>query len=1085
MAGWSGLDGISAMSPSGGWIREHLATPRSDIAYRALVADFEPAPGSGLWSAVKDGGIDVVFGGEMNDSIVPTIGALDIGGGPGKGFDDIVVLDEHENVRHSGYFEATPVQPVLHSWLDPSTPARSVPLAGRYDEAGAQALASIGPEWSVEGVVDLTCFAPAALQDPLATAVHKLGSLLYRSVGARGDVAARPQVVVVPGIMGSELAMGGERIWMSPWRLAQGGLDALRLPGPGGTVEAVEPLCFAYRQLLEALTEDHDVIAFPYDWRRSVVEAGDRMRTLLTELLAASDGDGPPIHLVGHSLGGLVIRHALRSADRDLQAELLDRGGRIVQLGTPNRGSFAAPLALRGEYPPIRFLAALDIRKDIDDVLDIVWTFRGLLELLPDPRLDSGEESASFLYDPQLWGKRLGSAEALRAELDAAGDRHEALSLDGSGIDLIVGDGMPTPTAARRSPTLGFEIEVCSAGDGTVAHVCSDLENVRTWFATGVSHGNLVKDARTVRALRDILLRGSTDLLRVTPSQLGRGGTTPEGGRWYSPTEAALLVDDSDTAARMSVGEPPWTRRDAAVRMVDGMVAVAGQAPPSRDQLEVSVRHGDLQCADYPLLLGHAAGTPLAGAEGRCDALLGGALTSFKNLGLFPDAGSTYRYIPSASPEDRLAGCLVLGLDPCEALTRSTLADLVQLAVIDYANQYSSSGATAGTTPSLSAVPVGTGPVFELRVEDSVAAICDAVLAANDVLRANDQPTIARLQIIDCYAGKVEKSCETLRALARLDGRRAGGGLSLVEEIVETPGARPGMPSADYDDGRWEQLSIEVEAVEDVGTEAVPRRQAHLRFRRARGRAVVDDSSRVVDDHLATELVRLAIDEPAKTVAAGADLFENLLPLALKQEWSSIGNMILQVDDETADLPWEMLVDRRAGGLPFICESGLVRQFRLPPSRVRTVASIAAGALVIGDPPSAVAVPAGGGQRGRGGGSGPDECRHRDDDDHRGHGGRRAGLLGDRHHPRAQLERPPRAAHRRPRPLPSDRGRDRRRGGHRRERLRDRGSPGQPHHRSRDRVPQLLQPRPDQAGSRSSVRSRPSIGIRPRAWPGC
>ena len=78
------------------------------------------------------------------------------------------MLDEHENVRHSGYFEATPVQPVLHSWLDPSTPARSVPLAGRYDEAGAQALASIGPEWSVEGVVDLTCFAPAALQDPLA-----------------------------------------------------------------------------------------------------------------------------------------------------------------------------------------------------------------------------------------------------------------------------------------------------------------------------------------------------------------------------------------------------------------------------------------------------------------------------------------------------------------------------------------------------------------------------------------------------------------------------------------------------------------------------------------------------------------------------------------------------------------------------------------------------------------------------------------------------------------------------------------------------------------------------------------------------
>ena len=149
VAGWGGLDGISAMSPSGGWIREHLATPRSDIAYRALVADFEPAPGSGLWSAVKDGGIDVVFGGEMNDSIVPTIGALDIGGGPGKGFDDIVVLDEHENVRHSGYFEATPVQPVLHSWLDPSTPgavgsARGALRRGRRAGAGLDRSGVVG-----------------------------------------------------------------------------------------------------------------------------------------------------------------------------------------------------------------------------------------------------------------------------------------------------------------------------------------------------------------------------------------------------------------------------------------------------------------------------------------------------------------------------------------------------------------------------------------------------------------------------------------------------------------------------------------------------------------------------------------------------------------------------------------------------------------------------------------------------------------------------------------------------------------------------------------------------------------------------
>ncbi|SFD23349.1 Alpha/beta hydrolase family protein [Thiohalospira halophila DSM 15071] len=44
------------------------------------------------------------------------------------------------------------------------------------------------------------------------------------------------------------------------------------------------------------------------------------------------------VHLVGHSLGGLVIRHALnRGIDRGI-----DRPGRVVTLGTPHRGSSVA-----------------------------------------------------------------------------------------------------------------------------------------------------------------------------------------------------------------------------------------------------------------------------------------------------------------------------------------------------------------------------------------------------------------------------------------------------------------------------------------------------------------------------------------------------------------------------------------------------------------------------------------------------------------------------------------------------------------------------------------------------------------------
>ena len=335
---------------------------------------------------MKDGGIDLVFGGAMNDTIVPTNGSLDLGLGPGVGLEDMVVLDEHVGLAHSGYFAAAAVQPVLRAWLDPGARSTAVRLDHRLDPRDAPELAAMGPEWRLDGVIDLTCFAPAVAQGPLKKAVTDLGGVLFSLAGVRGASERSSRVVLAPGVMGSELAVDGERLWLSPWRLAQGRLDRLQLPGDGAAVTAVEPLCYAYRQILEHLTQAHEVIGLPYDWRLPVAAAGDRLRELIVRLL---EEEGP-VHLVGHSMGGLVIRHALAGLGEEQRRELRDREGRVVQLGTPNRGSFAAPLALRGEYPPIKMLARLDLRKSIDDVLDIVWTFPGLLDLMPDPELDPG-----------------------------------------------------------------------------------------------------------------------------------------------------------------------------------------------------------------------------------------------------------------------------------------------------------------------------------------------------------------------------------------------------------------------------------------------------------------------------------------------------------------------------------------------------------------------------------------------------------------------------------------------------------------------------------------------------------------------
>ena len=89
--------------------------------------------------------------------------------------------------------------------------------------------------------------------------------------------------------------------------------------------------------ILELDTRWH-VRPFPYDWREDIDKSADR---LAGEVQAFRGGE--PLHLVAHSMGGLVARRFIQR-HREVWASMEDstgegRGGRLVMLGTPNRGS--------------------------------------------------------------------------------------------------------------------------------------------------------------------------------------------------------------------------------------------------------------------------------------------------------------------------------------------------------------------------------------------------------------------------------------------------------------------------------------------------------------------------------------------------------------------------------------------------------------------------------------------------------------------------------------------------------------------------------------------------------------------------
>ena len=339
---FGGLKGVTCMAPGSEFLRQlgdHGRRPDGTV-YRALVADFEPTPGSGLWNTLKDRGVDVVFEGHPNDAIIPTMSGLQIGSQqPGEGFDDMVVFDQHDGIRHSSLLADPKTTEMLQAWLQPIP--KPLPIAVKQFQRSAaevQSIAAVGPEWGLGFFDDLVCFAPKAAQDPLRQLLHTTVGRLWPSSTDRGADASKPVAVIVPGIMGSGLSVAGDPVWISPWRLVAGGFRKLRIDAK--EVSAEEPLCFAYRRLAEKLDEAGcHVVGLPYDWRLDLAPAADLLNELLGELIA-SDADGvrdQPVHVVAHSLGCLVVRWARRKQP-DLWQKLLARQGRTVLLGATEPG---------------------------------------------------------------------------------------------------------------------------------------------------------------------------------------------------------------------------------------------------------------------------------------------------------------------------------------------------------------------------------------------------------------------------------------------------------------------------------------------------------------------------------------------------------------------------------------------------------------------------------------------------------------------------------------------------------------------------------------------------------------------------
>jgi pimeloyl-ACP methyl ester carboxylesterase len=244
-------------------------------------------------------------------------------------------------------------------------------------------------------------------------------------------------LIFLPGVMGSLLVSRGlSGLWWIDLRelgrLNNLGLqaDGTRDATPGADIQPAG-LDKSYATFLAAAWQRDDLghQVYPYDWRKPVPEVTAGLRDAVR---AAWEANGrQPVHLVGHSMGGLVIRAALMR-----HPELWDMTGRIAFLGTPHYGSPAIAGYLKNHLWGFDFLVVLG-RLLSRQTFRSLW---GVLDLLPAPagvypgtRVDpdpARHPCANFdLYDASAYRLGLDDTEAMRLQrgLDAAAGFHRDL----------------------------------------------------------------------------------------------------------------------------------------------------------------------------------------------------------------------------------------------------------------------------------------------------------------------------------------------------------------------------------------------------------------------------------------------------------------------------------------------------------------------------------------------------------------------------------------------------------------------------------------------------------------------------------
>jgi len=286
--------------------------------------------------------------------------------------------------------------------------------------------------------------------------------------------AARRIVVFVPGLMGSELWRGNERVFPNIRTLFTNP-ESMLYPVPLEPRKIVDEVVIVpnlikldqYNRLGDYLVEELgyqrgvDFFEFPYDWRQDVRTSARQLSALIESLPRTQ-----PLILIGHSLGTMVSRYYIERLGGKSRVE------RVILMGGPHRGMIKALTSML-DAPEVLPFGIMGER-----LRQVSMTFPSSYQILPTYALqvDANGNKVNFFEDeswlPEQYRPLLCAGREFRRELGVRSSI-PAISIFGYGLKTIANLTIHKNNAGTIKK-IDYRIE--PSGDSTILEFSTVLE---------------------------------------------------------------------------------------------------------------------------------------------------------------------------------------------------------------------------------------------------------------------------------------------------------------------------------------------------------------------------------------------------------------------------------------------------------------------------------------------------------------------------------------------------------------------------------------------------------------------------------